>query len=65
MAVCSQVGSTCNFKYFGVVLDHCGEESAELEGKALDLPVDLHDLSLTSGHERWVVTENSSQNWFW
>lgn len=36
-----------------VVLDCCGKEGAEAEGKALRLPVP----TLTCGHELWAMTE--------
>lgn len=39
----------------------CGGDGAELEGRALDLPVDPHS-SLTDRHKLYVVTETMTDN---
>ena len=39
-----------------------GEEGAEEEGKALDFPF-IYALTLTYGHELWVVTERTRYKW--
>ena len=42
----------------GAVPVRCGEEGAEPEGEALDLPA-IYVPTLTYGHELWVVTERT------
>lgn len=42
----------------GAVHDCCGEDGAELEGNALDLPLDLN--SITYGHAFCVVTKRTT-----